>query len=207
LTTLHVRGQRLVAESNSSCCTDAIDPDDVLYLQMQDGGGGDLGASKSIGSGAAAARVWEPFEEDVTSDVDLQAYAGDDVRVRFYATQDAEDYDCTFFYLDALECEVCTEWPVPPEEPGTASIGGEVRVLVSGIPRTLQGVDVWAYSPGGQSYHTATIQDGTYHFYNVPPGSYTIYSEVWIGGGLRFATTTVMVGADERNYGVDLFLL
>ncbi len=207
LTTLHVRGKRLVAESNSDCCTDVIDPDDVLHLQMQDGGGGDLGEVKSLASGASAPGVWESFEQDVTTDVDLETYAGQDVRVHFEATQDETDYDCTFFYLDDLECEVCTEWPVPPEEPGTASVGGEVRVLVSGIPQTLQGVEVWAYSPGGQSYHTATIQDGTYHFYNVPPGSYTIYAEVWVGGGLRFATTTVVLSADERNYSVNLFLL
>jgi hypothetical protein len=56
-------------------------------------------------------------------------------------------------------------------------------------------------------FHTVTIQDSTYHFYNIPPGTYTIYSEIWIGGGARFVTTTVTVGANERNYGVNLFLL
>ncbi|HUX75867.1 MAG TPA: carboxypeptidase-like regulatory domain-containing protein, partial [Anaerolineae bacterium] len=91
-------------------------------------------------------------------------------------------------------------------EPGKASVGGDVRVLVGGFPQTLQGVDVWAYSPGGGVYHTITIQDGTYHFYNIPPGTYTIYAEIWVGGGLRFATTTVTLGAGP-NEGVNLFLL
>jgi len=79
-------------------------------------------------------------------------------------------------------------------------------VLVSGFPQRLQGVDVWAYKPGGEVLYTVTIQQGRYHFYNVEPGTYTIYAEIWIGGGLHFAMTTVTVGADERRDNVDLFL-
>jgi hypothetical protein len=207
MTTVHVRGQRLVAGSLAPCSyPNSYEADDVMYLKMQDGGGGDLGASAEVVNGGAAVETWAPFEVEVTSAVDPYNHPGEQVRVYFYATHD-EDYHDTWFYLDALECEACTEWPVPAEEPGTASVGGEVRVLVSGIPQTLQGVDVWAYSPGGGVRHTVTIQDGTYHFYNIPPGVYTIYSEIWIGGGLRFAMATVTVGAGERNYGVGLFLL
>jgi len=206
MTTMHVRGQRLVAESQSRCCNPTTDADDVLYLQMKDSGGGDLGTSTEIANGGGAAGTWAAFEVEVTDAVNPYARAGGEAQVSFSATHD-EDYDCTYFYLDALECEVCTEWPVPDPVPDTASIGGEVRVLVNGIPQALQGVDVWAYSPGGAVHHTVTIHDGTYHFYNVPPGVYTIYSEIWIGGGLRFVTTTVTVGANERNYGVHLFLL
>jgi hypothetical protein len=143
---------------------------------------------------------------DVTDAVDLASRQGQNVRVHFTAERDEDSRD-TWFYLDALECDVCTGWPVPPPIAGTASITGGVRVLVGGVPRTLQGVDVWAYSPGGETYHTVTIQNGTYGFYNVPPGTYTIYSEVWVGGEPRFATATVIVGADERRTGVNLFLL
>ncbi len=207
MTTMVVRGQRLVAGSLAPCShPDTPEADDVMYLKMQGSGGGDLGAAVEVVNGGAVAETWHSFEVDVTGMVDPPNHLGEDVRVYFYATHD-EDYYDTWFYLDSLECEVCTEWPIPSEEAGTASIGGEVRVLVSGIPQTLQGVDVWAYSQGGEVYHTVTIQDGTYHFYNVPPDVYTIYSEVWIGGGLRFATTTVTVGANERNYNVNLFLL
>jgi len=141
----------------------------------------------------------------VTDAVDLRDYAGKDVQVYFYAEHD-EDFNDTWFYLDNLECEVCTGWPIPDPIPGMASVGGDVRVLVGGFPRTLQGVDVWAYSPGGETYHTVTIHDGTYHFYNIPPGTYTIYSEIWAGGGLRFDTTTAMLGAGADE-SVDLFLL
>jgi hypothetical protein len=173
---------------------------------MQDGDGGDLGDAVRIGDGGADVGVWESFAVDVSDAVDVASHPGEEVRVYFNATHD-EDYDDTWFYLDGLQCEVCTGWPPPDPIPGTASVGGEVRVLVNGVPRRLQGVDVWAYSVGGEVFHTVTIHDGTYHFYNIPPGKYTVYSETWIGGSARFATTTVTVGANERDYGVNLFLL
>jgi hypothetical protein len=207
-TTMVVQGQRLVAGSLAPCSyPDTPEADDVLYLQMQTGGGDDdLGSRVEVVNGGATVETWGSFEVDVTDEVDLSGRAGQQVRIRFEAEHDADYYD-TWFYLDAIRCDVCTAWSIPDDESGTASIGGGVRVLVGGIPQTLQGVDVWAYSPGGEVYHTVTIQDGTYHFYNILPGTYTIYSEIWIGGGLSSATATVTVGADERNYSVNLFLL
>jgi len=154
------------------------------------------------------AGTWQPFSVDFSNDVPggVESLIGGDVQIRFYGEHDADEYG-TWFYLDDVECEVCNEWPVPDPEPDTASIGGSIRVLVGGIPESRQGVDVWAYSQDGNVYHTITIQDGTYHFYNIEPGTYTIYSEIWIEGSLRSATTTVTVGANERNYSVNLFLL
>ena len=92
--------------------------------------------------------------------------------------------------------------------PQSVSIGGETQVLVGGVPWTLEGVEVWAYSvdgSGGELYHAVTGPDGTYSFQNLPPGTYTVYSEMWIGGWLLFATATVE--ADEGDYPVNLFLL
>jgi hypothetical protein len=206
MTTIFVGGKRLVAGSLAPCSNaDSSEADDVLYLQMKDSGGADLGAPREIVNGATATESWMPFEEEVTDAVNLEDYAGQDVRVYFYAEHD-EDFNDTWFYLDNLECEVCTGWPIPDPIPGMASVGGDVRVLVGGFPQTLQGVDVWAYSPGGETYHTYTIHDGTYHFYNIPPGTYTIYSEIWAGGGLRFDTKTATLGAGADD-SVDLFLL
>jgi hypothetical protein len=149
---------------------------------------------------------WVPFEENFSGDVDVQSLVDQEIDIRFYATHDADQYG-TWFYLDDLEVEICNEWPVPDPEPDTASIGGDLRVLIGGIPEAQQGVDVWAYSEDGQVYRTVTIQDGSYHFYNIAPGTYTIYSEIWIGGTLRSATTTVTVAPNERNNSVNLFLL
>jgi hypothetical protein len=207
ITTMVVQGQRLVTGSQAPCSTaNSPEADDKLYVQMQDSGGTPLGERREIANGGVVTGTWAPFVVDVTDAVDLASRQGQNVRVHFTAERDEDSRD-TWFYLDALECKVCTGWPVPPPIAGTASITGEVRVLVGGIPQRLQGVDVWAYSPGGETYHTVTIQNGAYGFYNVPPGTYTIYSEIWMGNGLRFATTTVAVGADERRYGINLFLL
>jgi hypothetical protein len=94
---------------------------------------------------------------------------------------------------------------VRPAPFNSISISGEVRVLVSGIPLTLQGVDVQAIGMGGDVYHATTASDGTYEFYLIPQGIYTIYAETWVGSWLRFATATVLAYTDLD--GVNLLLL
>jgi hypothetical protein len=209
-TTMIVRGQRLVAENDEAaagrgCCYPVTDPNDILYMKMRDGSHADLGSGVQIANGGVLTRTWAPFEIDVTGVVSPYLRHGQNVDVYFYGIQNV-DNNCTFFYLDALQCDVCTSWPIPTDITGTASFGGLVQVLVQGIPQTRQGINVWAYSPGGQVYNTYTIQDGTYHFYNVPPGTYTIYAEFWEGSVLHYTTRTVTVTANERNYGVELHM-
>ena len=109
-TTMVVRGQRLVAGSLAPCSNpDSPEADDVLYLQMKDGGGNDLGSPAEIVNGGVVTETWEAFEVDVTGAVDPYHHPGEEVQVYFTATHD-EDYNDTWFYLDALECVVCTEW-------------------------------------------------------------------------------------------------
>ncbi len=211
-TTLTVSGYRLVAESESSCCNPTTDPGDQLFLKMRDGAGADLGTGNGtlvVDGGTPLLKTWQRFSIDVTDVVSPATRAGQDVQVYFHGIQEV-DTECTFFYLDTLECEACTEWPIPDPVAGTSSFGGLIQVFVHhGIPQTFRGIDVWAYSPGGEVYHTTTIHDGTYHFYNVPPGSYTIYAEYWEGGAggtLHFGTWTITVEADERIYNVNLYM-
>lgn len=215
MTTVHVRGWRFVANSETDCSyhepDDRAGPEaeDVLYLQMKDSSGGNLGDRLAVVNGGVPPKTWADFELDVTDVVDPYNHPGREMQVYFDGYHDEDGTD-TWFYLDDLECETCTVWPTPVPIPGTISIGGEVRVFIGGYPRQRQGVDVWAYSQaaGGGSYHTVTIQDSTYHFYNVPPGDYTIYAETWIKEGarrvLRFATITVE--ADENRDDLNLFL-
>jgi hypothetical protein len=139
---------------------------------------------------------------DFSSDLDLAALIGQDVEVRFYAEHDDDAYG-TWFYLDDLDAKLCNEWPVPPSEPGQATVSGVLRV--EGDRRG--GIDVWAYSHGADAtYHTVALDgrddlfpEGTYHFYNVPPGTYTIYSETWDSGLLLWDMKTVTVAGDEEQ--------
>jgi hypothetical protein len=210
-TTLTVQGYRLVADSESACCFDTTDPDDLLYLKMRDGSGSDIvaGDGELLTHGGVVTKTWEPFAIDVTGVVNPLDWAGQDVQVYFHGIQDV-DFDCTFFYLDTLECEICTYWDIPEPIPGMGSFGGNVQLIThGGVPRDLQGIDVWAYSPEGGVLHTQSIHDGTYHFYNVEPGTYTVYAEYWeggVGGTLYTAVTIVTIGPDEQIDTVHLYL-
>jgi len=208
LTRITVEGWRAVAGSLTDCSyPDSPDTDDVLYAEIRDGSGNPISGSVplTVTDGGAPLETWQRFSLDFTDGISLTALAGQQVRVRYFATQDDDEYG-TFFYLDDLECNICTQWPIPDPEPGMATFGGMVRTLISGVPHPLTNADVWAYSRGGEVYHTRSIHDGTYHFYNVPPGTYTIYAEAWVGGHLRVDTATVTVVADEQKDNIHLLL-
>jgi hypothetical protein len=154
----------------------------------------------------APVEVWEYFAVDFTEDVDLEALSGQPATVRFYATHDEDEYG-TWFYLDEVECNVCQEVPIPALDEELASFGGLVRGMTGGVPQVLTGVRVVAYSYGGQVYRTLSIHDGTYHFYNVPPGTYIIYAQAWVGGYLLVDSSSVTVVVGEPwNYNVNLLL-
>jgi hypothetical protein len=92
---------------------------------------------------------------------------------------------------------------VDPEE--SVSIRGDTWVLASGTVWTFPGVDVWATGPDGDIYHATAGEGGAFEFQYLPPGTYRIDAEIWIGDWLRFATTTLE--AVEGDYSVHLFLL
>ncbi|MBN1812590.1 MAG: hypothetical protein JXA14_12195, partial [Anaerolineae bacterium] len=54
---------------------------------------------------------------------------------------------------------------------------------------------------------TQSIQDSTYRFYNLNPGRYRIYAEVWVSGNLYSASTTVEVNVGDVRTDVNLNLL
>jgi hypothetical protein len=83
--------------------------------------------------------------------------------------------------------------------PGAAMVVGGASILTPGVA-------VAAYRQGGAVHRTVSIQDGSYHFYNVPPGTYVVYAETWVAGSRKVASTVITVVADERNYGVTLDL-
>jgi hypothetical protein len=209
LTVTHItlEGYRISGGSLADCSVyNSIDEDDQLYAQLQDGAGNPSALLwPSTGGEPTPPEQWESFSVDFTDDVDLESLGGRDVTVRFYGIHDADEYG-TWFYLDEVECNVCKEWPIPAVEPGTASFGGLVRGMTGAVPEVLTGVRVVAYSYGGQVHRTLSIHDGTYHFYNVPPGTYIIYAQAWVGGYLLVDSSSVTVVTNERNYNVPLLL-
>jgi hypothetical protein len=112
----------------------------------------------------------------------------------------------TDYFLDSVVLEVCTTQPIPPHEPGKATIGGPLRVFLTGAPLPKQGVRVWTYKQNGELLTTYSLHDSNYYFYNVDPGEYVIYSEYWDGPNLYTAFTTVTVGPDETITGLSLLL-
>jgi hypothetical protein len=89
-------------------------------------------------------------------------------------------------------------------------------VLVEGFAQPMQGVDVWAIQrPDGVTapenlgyYTTYSIHDSTYNFFNLNPGTYDIYAQVWVSGVLYTASKTVdLTGwAEQEMLGLDLAL-
>ena len=54
---------------------------------------------------------------------------------------------------------------------------------------------------------TYSIQDSTYSFFNLTPGEYRIYAEIWVSGNLYSASTTLTISSSEVNMEVDLTLI
>ncbi|MCP4540997.1 MAG: hypothetical protein GY832_28000 [Chloroflexi bacterium] len=198
----------------------AISPDGTTYYwrvrtQDADGADGSWSATQQftmvarpagfIVDGGAITNTWQHFSVDFAG-IDLVPLAGQNVMVRFYGVHDGDKYG-TYFYLDDLALNICTEWPIPDLESDMASFGGKVRAVIGNVYQDMVGVTVVAYSAGGQVYQTNSIHDATYHFYNVPPGTYTVYAQTWVDNKLLIDSATVTVVSDDHdNHYVDLLL-
>jgi hypothetical protein len=143
---------------------------------------------------------WLPFSIDFSGDLtaeEMMALEEQDVTVRFYCQHDGDRYG-TWFYVDEVAFETCTTWPEPAQQADLGFISG--RTWVKGSLRS--DVVVWAQNHGtGDLLHTTSLgpedvlPNGTFRFYNVEPGTYTVYSEVWEGGVLYWDAETVIVVA------------
>jgi regulation of enolase protein 1 (concanavalin A-like superfamily) len=181
------------------------DPDDYLLLAVRDSDGITQTAGIPLAQGDTDTPEFQQKIISVEEHIDIESFAEQDIQLMFYAEHDGVDSG-TYFYIDDVRFDICTVQPIPDPIPGTASIGGMVEVLLAGTPTKMPGIKVQAFTPGGELLRSQSIHDSTYHFYNITPGEYIIYAEVWVGGHLYTATTEVTVSADERNYSVNLLL-
>ncbi len=136
------------------------------------------------------------FNTDIFAGVNPLSFleAGDDVEAYFY-TEGGID---TSFFIDDINLTFCSTQPEPTVEAGKGKLSG--RTLQGGI--ISPGAAVWAYAIAtddfdpGPVFQTYSIQDGTYRFFNLPPGDYLIYAEITDGSGTFSETRTVRVKAD-----------
>ncbi len=208
--TLTISGYyRVTGVSGSNVCSlpDSPDVHDLLRVGLRQTNGTPIVAPQEIINGGMAMGQWYPRSAELHTTIpDMSVYQGQTLRLQWEAFNDG-DINGTYFYMDEVSAQLCTSWPIPPDEPDTASVGGKITTRgENNIPISLPGADVWAYTQGGDVLHTRSIHDGTYHFYNIAPGTYVIYAEAWVSGQLRTVMTQVTLANNERNYGVNLLL-
>ncbi|MBN1487674.1 MAG: pilus assembly protein [Anaerolineae bacterium] len=201
-----------VADPNELECNNGTtpDPDDQLFVRLRKDDGTDITSSQLIGTGEGINGTWNTVAITLSDSINIQDYKGQNLQLYWDATHD-EDYDGTYFYLDEVSAQVCTEWAIPEPEAGTASFGGQVKIRDNnGIPQPVDYVLITAYTQGSEIYTTRSFSSGTdkgiYRFYNIPPGRYDIVAEAEMGDGTtRIATFTGLVFAsDERRYDIHL---
>jgi hypothetical protein len=187
--------------------------EDVLYVKLRDGGETDIASDTAIATGASPASTWTQHSGNLADGIaDLTPYAGQDVQLYFHVPN-SDDQGDTAFYIDSVRFDVCNTQPIPEPDPTKATVGGNLRVWQEGMLSPQVGVPVWAYRtdggdcrPGEPLCVTSSIHNSTYHFYNIEPGQYVIYSEAIVGTQLRFDMEVVTVGAGDVEMGVNLAL-
>lgn len=211
ISTLVVDGYYIADFSNLPCSeqpsnrSDTGDTSDTLNLELNQIDGSGV-VSQTIINGLKNAPLWQRHALTISASMDLTAFAGQKMRLQWHGAHDGDTYG-TSFYMEDISAQLCTSWPIPPEQAGTASIGGIITTLGElAIPQPLPGADVWAYAQAGELYHTQAIHDGNYHFYNIPAGDYIVYSEAWVSGQPRYASVSVTATTDQRDYTINLFL-
>ncbi len=206
--TLIVSGHYLVSGSAFECSLpNSPDADDTLQVSLRQTDGSQITAPQAILTGSDADGRWHSAETPLQGGLGNPAdYAGQTLQLRWSASNDT-DTSGTFFYIDDVSAQLCTAWAAPADEPGASTIGGSVSTRgENNVPTAMPGADVWAYTQGSDVLHTRAIHDGTYHFYNVQPGTYVIYAEAWVGGSLRTVSTSVDVEAGDRLTNINLLL-
>lgn len=147
---------------------------------------------------------WTVFSQDIFAGINPLSVLenGSTVRAYFYTANPGVG---TAFYLDNIDLTVCSTEPAPTQVSGGRITGFTRR---GGAP--LKGVDVWAYayaedgSTPGPVFKTQSIQDGSFRFYNLPPGSYLLYASITDPSGSFFATYRLVVSEGSNITNVIL---
>ena len=155
-----------------------------------------------------AGDLWTDFNQNIFAGLNPLSFLqpGDQLKVVFYSPKGAAA-GSTYFYADNLSLEFCTSQPAPEQQPGLGQLSG--KTLKNSLP--IKGVSVWAYANSGSGgtpgpvFKTQSIDDGTYRFYNLPPGRYLIYTEMnVVGQGTLSYQTNVEIFPDTSTTNIIL---
>jgi hypothetical protein len=112
-----------------------------------------------------------------------------------------QDGNQEYFEVDNVVVESCDTEPIPPQDPNTGNIGGTTLYYDEDYGQYfyVSGVDVWAtqVNPAGDTYHTYSLDDYNYGFWNLPSGSYNIYAESIINNVLYNDLITGVLVRDD----------
>ncbi|MFQ5611021.1 MAG: TadE/TadG family type IV pilus assembly protein [Anaerolineae bacterium] len=134
-------------------------------------------------------------------------YASQTLQAYFYGPNDAVTLSHANLYLDNINFVVCTTAPEPEQDPTKGTFGGIVRVPAEGTLVPKEGVDVWAYQVNGPLFKTYSVQNGKYGFYNIPPGTYIVFTQYQVGSTIYQKTISVEVVANVQDFSKDLNLV
>ncbi len=150
---------------------------------------------------------WTLFDQDLFAGLNPLSFLepGEKVRVYFYSPDPGVN---TSFFLDDISLTFCTTQPEPEIVANTGKISG----ITKRSNEPLGGATVWAYATTalggdpGPVFKTYSIQDGTFRFYNLPPGDYLVYASITDASGTFFATyrATVFSNGEVKNVVLNL---
>lgn len=193
--------------------------EDKLWLALGDAAEQEVTQPVVVVDGGQPNRgTFQRFEMDLVpllQGTDIRDLVGETLRFRLRA-DNADGQGDSRFHLDQIRCDVCTTiLPPDPEPDKVYRLGGRLLVILEGRPTRMPGIEVWAIQlPDGTTppeklgtWSTYSIQDSTYNMFNLNPGRYRIYAEVWVSGNLYSAATTIQVEAGATVIDVNLNLL
>jgi hypothetical protein len=193
--------------------------EDKLWLGVRDPSGTELTQPVVVVDGGQPDRdTFRRFERDLVplfEGSEIRDHIGESLRFRLYANN-ADGQGTSRFHVDQIRCDICTTiLPPDPEPDKVYRLGGRLLVILEGRPTPMPGIEVWAIQlPDGTTppeelgtWSTYSIQDSTYNMFNLNPGRYRVYAEVWVSGNLYTASTTIQVEAGATVIDVNLNLL
>jgi hypothetical protein len=185
-------------------------PEEELRFALRRDSGGSPLVDVPVADGAAGLG-WTLYSQDIFAGLNPLSFGlepGEKLRAYFYTP--APGF-FTLFHIDDISLNFCSTQPAPAPVADTGRVSGKTQ---DGAGAPLAGASVWAYAYAdeqggapGPVFKTYSLEDGAYRFYNLPVGSYMIYTEMQTAEGTKFDQRYVSVVANEEKTNVVLTIV